>query len=267
MSICIAIAVPDGIALSVDSQTTWMKTISHVNEKSSGKLIELEQPIIMPISWSKMARKMFSIEFSGITYAFCVAGLALLNQKTMLSIFSSLRSKYNGDGSFDEVVNFIKEGLKDEMMIHLNIVDLKSALVVLDIEFIISSHVDNNISKPRIESWLIHSGKINLANGILLDKGEYKKWTNLEDSKYNLGGTWIGMTDYISHIVAHQNPTLPQIQGQYELLSLSDAVDYTNFLVNFTCDFQRFAITVPNCGKPIISATLRPGAYSEKIID
>jgi hypothetical protein len=267
MSICIAIAVPDGIALSVDSQTTWMNTITQVKEKGTAKAIELEQPIIMPISWSKMARKMFSINFSGNTYAFCVAGVALLNQKTMLSIFTRLGMIYSGDGSFDDVINFVKDGLKDELKTHLNLTDLKSSVLFLNIEFIMCSHIDNDISKPRIESWLIHSGTINAANGILLDKCEYRKWTNFENGKYALGGTWIGMSDYISHIVSHQNPNLPQIQGQYELFSLSDAVDYTNFLVNFTCDFQRFAITVPNCGRPIISATLQQGAYSEKIID
>lgn len=267
MSICIAIAVPDGIALSADSQTTWMNTINQVKEKSSGKLIDLEQPIILPISWSKMARKMFSIEFSGITYAFCVAGVALLNQKTMFSVFNRLAVIYNGDGSFDDVVNFIKDGLKDELKKHLNVTDLKSTTFFLNIEFIISSHIEKDISKPRIESWVIHSGTLNSADGKLIDKGEYKKWTNLQNGKYTLGGTWIGMSDYISHIVLHQNPNLPPIQGQFELFSLSDAVDYTNFLVNFTCDFQRFAITVPNCGKPIISATLQPGVYSEKIID
>ena len=64
-------------------------------------------------------------------------------------------------------------------------------------------------------------------------------------------GSWIGRTEFISHLVTHQNPTMPPIQGQFELLSLADAVDYTKFLVDFTCDYQRFAIMVPDCGKPI----------------
>jgi hypothetical protein len=59
---------------------------------------------------------------------------------------------------------------------------------------------------------------------------------------------------------------MPPIQGQFELLSLADAVDYTKFLVDFTCDYQRFATMVPDCGKPIISATLTPESYDEQII-
>jgi len=266
MSICIAIAVPDGIALSVDSQTTWTNQINHVKEKDSGRMVELEHPILLPVSWSKMARKIFNIDFSGNKYAFCVAGIALLNQKTMYAIFSSLEVKYLGDGSFDNVVDFIKNGLKEELKLHLNISDLKNTDQILNIEFIICSHDDKDISKPRIESWLIHTGIINFE-GIQLDKSEFRKWTNFENGKYRLGGTWIGMVDYISHIVSHKNPQLPQIQGQYELFSLSDAVDYTNFLVKFTCDFQRFAITIPYCDKPIISATLEAGQYTENIIN
>jgi len=50
------------------------------------------------------------------------------------------------------------------------------------------------------------------------------------------------------------------------MMTLADAVDYTKFLVEFTCDFQRFAVTVPDCGRPIISATLTPGGYEEKTV-
>ena len=80
------------------------------------------------------------------------------------------------------------------------------------------------------------------------------------------GGTWIGRTEFVTHIVNHKNEKLPSISGQYELMSLSDAIDYTKFLVEFTCDFQRFAVVVPDCGRPIISATLTPEGYSEIII-
>ena len=59
---------------------------------------------------------------------------------------------------------------------------------------------------------------------------------------------------------------LNQMQGQYGLMSLADAVDYTRFMVRFTCDFQRFAVMVPDCGSPIISATLTPDGYEEKIL-
>jgi hypothetical protein len=50
-------------------------------------------------------------------------------------------------------------------------------------------------------------------------------------------------------------------------MTLADAVDYTTFLVRFTCDFQRFAVMVPDVGRPIVSATLTPDGYSQQVVD
>jgi hypothetical protein len=44
-------------------------------------------------------------------------------------------------------------------------------------------------------------------------------------------------------------------------MTLEDAVSYTKFLAEFTCDFQRFAIMVPTCGKPVVSAILTPEGF------
>ena len=52
MTIAIAIAVPDGIALAADSQTTWQKTIEKAKEKGTGREFELEEPIVQPMGWS-----------------------------------------------------------------------------------------------------------------------------------------------------------------------------------------------------------------------
>lgn len=71
----------------------------------------------------------------------------------------------------------------------------------------------------------------------------------------------------MTHIVNHKNKSLPPLSGQYNLMTLADAAAYTRFLVEFTCDFQRFAVMVPDCGRPIISATLTPEGYQENVVD
>ena len=43
MSICIAIAVPDGIALAADSQMTWFETIAKAKDKATNKEFELAE--------------------------------------------------------------------------------------------------------------------------------------------------------------------------------------------------------------------------------
>jgi hypothetical protein len=158
------------------------------------------------------------------------------------------------------------DGLKTELRKQLNVEKLETACTILTIEFIISGYYEMDVSKPRIESWTVLSGTIQIEGGGQLTTGEFKKWTNIVNGEHTFGGCWIGRAEFISHLVTHNNSQMPPIQGQYELLSLADAVDYTKFLVDFTCDYQRFAAMVPDCGKPIISSTLTPEYYEEQII-
>jgi hypothetical protein len=266
MSICIAIAVPDGIALAADSQTTWNQTITQAAQLGTNQIFELAQPINIPISWSRMARKLFNLKIANNSYAVCVAGTALLNHKTIYSIFKRLEKSYEGDGSYDTIVRHFIDGLKTELRKQLNVEKLETACTILTIEFIISGYYEMDVSKPRIESWTVLSGTIQIEGGGQLTTGEFKKWTNIVNGEHTFGGCWIGRAEFISHLVTHNNSQMPPIQGKYELLSLADAVDYTKFLVDFTCDYQRFAAMVPDCGKPIISSTLTPEYYEEQII-
>jgi hypothetical protein len=267
MSICIAIAVPDGIALAADSQTTWSQTITRAVQRGTNLEFDLAQPINIPVGWSKMTRKLFELKINNTSFGVCFAGTALLNHKTIFAIFKSLERTYAGDGTFDNIVRHFVDGLKAELRRHLNVANLATAASAMTVEFLISGYVDRDVSRPRIESWVVFSGTLPLnPQGAMLDTGEFRKWTNFVNGQYTFGGCWIGRTEFISHLVTHTNQQLPQIQGQYELLSLADAVDYTKFLVEFTCDFQRFAVMVPDCGKPIISATLTPDEYIEQII-
>ncbi len=62
MTIAAALAVPDGIALAADTQITWYSTITTAKQKGTDQTIELAQPIQVPIGWSRMARKLFSVQ-------------------------------------------------------------------------------------------------------------------------------------------------------------------------------------------------------------
>ena len=46
MSIGIAVAVPDGIALAADTQTTWNQVILKAKDKNTGNEFDLANPII-----------------------------------------------------------------------------------------------------------------------------------------------------------------------------------------------------------------------------
>ena len=115
MSIGIAIAVPDGIALAADTQTTWIRSIEKAKDKQTGNDIELADPIRVPVGWSRMARKLFSVDINGVTYAILTAGEAQLNLKTMYAVFRSGAKKYTGNGEFSHVSRFFVEHIKNEL--------------------------------------------------------------------------------------------------------------------------------------------------------
>ena len=265
MSIGIAIAVPDGIALAADTQTTWNQTILKVKEKHSGKEVELADPIHIPVGWSRMARKLFSVDMNGTTYAIITAGMAHLNSKSMYAVIHSCAPTYKGNGEIDDVGTFVGNHLKNELATHLSCPPDQLTKQPLNVcELILSTYEDKDVAKPVIESHLVFSGTITF-NGKPDGSGHIVKWSNrTQPNRY--GGCWIGRSEFITHIVNHKNSQLPPISGQFGMMTLADGVDYTKFLVEFTCDFQRFAIMVPDCGRPITTSTLTPEFYQENIV-
>lgn len=266
MSIGIAIAVPDGIALAADTQTTWNQTILKAKEKNSGKEVELADPIRIPVGWSRMARKLFSVNMNGKTYAVITAGMAHMNSKSMYAVIHSASSTYQGNGELDDVGMFIGNHLKKELAQQLSCPQDKLAAQPINIcEIILAAYESKDVAKPVIESHLAFSGTITFK-GNPDSSGHIIKWSNrTQPNRY--GGCWIGRSEFITHIVNHNNSQLPPISGQFGMMTLADAVDYTKFLVEFTCDFQRFAVMVPDCGRPITSSTLTPESYEERTID
>jgi hypothetical protein len=265
MSIGIAIAVPDGIALAADTQTTWNQTILRAKEKSSGNEMELAEPIMIPVGWSRMARKLFSVDMKGTTYAVITAGMAHMNSKSMYAVIHSAASTYKGNGEINDVGEFVRDHLKKELSEQLSCPPGELAAQPINVcEIILATYEAQDVAKPVIESHLVFSGTINF-NGTPNGSGHILKWSNrTELSRY--GGCWIGRSEFITHIINHKNPQLPPISGQFGMMTLADGVDYTKFLVEFTCDFQRFAIMVPDCGRPITSSTLTPECYQENIV-
>jgi len=257
MTIAIAIAVPDGIAMSADSQTTWNQDITSVKVKNRTELVELEAPIRQPVGWSTGARKLFSFEYGSRKGAILTAGMASIGNRTSRSIFKKFEQECPKSDNCEEVVEFLVKGIKEEMLKIYQTDDLSKA-PMSTFDFVFISFENGDITKPFISSNLVFSGTL-IIDGNPDSSGHFKRWRNMPPNLY--GGCWIGETEFIAHIVNHTNPRLPPISGQYQLMTLEDAVSYTKFLAEFTCDFQRFAIMVPTCGKPVVSAILTPDEF------
>ena len=249
MTIGIAIAVPDGIALASDTQTFWSKEITKVKAKGIEKPVELEKPIRQPVGWSPGAKKLFPFEYGAGKGAILTAGMSSIGKRTARAVFKKLEMECPDTNSCEEVVKYLVEGIKTELRGVHQVKELsKAPLSILDFVFV--SYENRDITKPFISSNLVFSGTLNIG-GSPNTSGHHQRWQN---SPYRYGACWIGRVEFVAHIVNHTNPRLPRISGQYHMMTLADAVSYAKFLAEFTCDFQGYAVMVPDCGKPVVSA-------------
>lgn len=257
MTIAIAVAVPDGIALAADTQTTWTREITQAKVKGINEPVTLETPFRQPIGWSSGARKLFPFDYGSHKGAIITAGTALIGDLSARAVFKKLEQQCPKTDSCEEVVQFLANGIKNELRAAFQVNDLaKSPIVVL--EFVFASFENNDITKPYLSSNVVFSGTL-VINGVANTSGHIQRWHN---SPGRYSACWIGRPEYIAHIVNHNNPNLPPISGQYHFMTLEDAINYATFLAEFTCDFQNFAVTVPDCGKPVVAAVLTPEAFT-----
>lgn len=256
MSIGIAVAVPDGIALAADTQTGWHRTIKTVKVKGIAGPVELEKPIRQPVGWSPGAKKLFPFEYGEHRAAVLTAGISSIGKRTARAVFKKLERNCPATDDVQEVLAFLVDGLKAEMAEWLQTDDLSKAPVSV-LEFVFVTFENKDITRPLISSNLVFSGTMSI-DGAPDSSGRYRRWHNLPN---RYAACWIGRTEFIAHLVNHKNPKLPRISGQYHLMTLVDAVNYAKFLADFTCDFQDFAVTMPDCGKPVVSAVLTPDKF------
>jgi hypothetical protein len=256
MSIGIAIAVPDGITLAADTLAGWSRTITQVQVKGIAGPVELEKPIIQPAGWSPGAKKLFPFEYGQHKGAILTAGIASIGGRTARAVFKKLEQVCPATDNCQDVLDFLVKGLKAELLEACQVDELSKAPVSV-LEFVFVSFENKDITKPFVSSNLVFSGTMSI-DGAANSSGYHLRWRNIPN---RYGACWIGRTEFIAHLVNHNNPRLPPISGQYHLMTLEDAVNYAKFLAEFTCDFQDFAITVPDCGKPVVSAIVTPDEF------
>ncbi len=194
----------------------------------------------------------------------CTSGTALIGRKTIHTVVQNAQKNYDGASDFDSVRAHITYALKKEFCTALKVdeQELKNC-DYSDIDIIIAGFDEVDVSKPRIEKYTIFSG-VRREGGVRDDSGIYKGFTNVaEDGEYAFTACCIGETSYTDHLLTHDQEKIPGLTDNLILWSLSDAKDFCEFLVNFTCDYQRFSAMVPTCGRPIISAVLTPLSYKE----
>jgi len=165
MSIEIAIAVPDGIALAADTLSSWSTSITKAKDKKTGEEFDLAEPINIPVGWSRMTHKLFDVNMDGKKYAIITTGASHVNSKSMYAVFLSGEHKYKGNGSCQDVSKYFIDHLKKELADQLScsVQDLsKQSRITCD--YILAGYEENDVAKPVIESHIVYSGTISINN-------------------------------------------------------------------------------------------------------
>ncbi|MFP5385130.1 MAG: hypothetical protein ACLGHN_03575 [Bacteriovoracia bacterium] len=252
MTIGVVVSVPDGIALSADTQTSWTTTITKAEIKdplNAAKTIQVDlaKPILQQSGWSSGTKKLFKFKYGSDDQnlkdaAILTAGNASINGQTAYAVLKKIEASCPRTDSCDAVVAYIVDELKKEFKLQYKVDDMNKMPKTIS-SFIFASFENSDITKPYISN-------NNIITGPLL-VGQSDHHINSSITK-STGCTWIGRVEYIGHILNHSNANLPPIAGQYHLMTLQDAVRYSRFLTEFTCDFQKYAVCVPDCGRPVV---------------
>jgi hypothetical protein len=261
MSIGIVIAVPEGIVLSADSLVVLDQIVTHARDKQSKKEIELEKPIRIPVGFSKKVRKIFPLRLGNTLYAVCVSGATIINGRNVSEIIKSSEKNVECEQSFKGITDYLVDTISSELKKEAREDDLSKAKANV-VSFILAGFKNNDPTQPIIESHIVFCGNL-VYQGETNYTGHIIDSSNADHNKY--GACWIGRSEYITHIVNHKNTDLPMFNKNFELMSLSTAAECSKFLVGFTCDFQEFAVTAPDCGRPIMTAYLTPTEYRENL--
>jgi len=242
MTLVVSLRIPDGLVLAADSQST---TVGKFGLKADIKAlcpsckneIELKNlqmpPLPIASSTHSFAQKLFPFKDKFGVASF---GAGILNKKTIFYHVENLQEK-NKKKDF-ETVSDVAEEFKiyfdDQLKKQIpNIEKMPKEVYPLGFQIV---GYDNDEGKTK-EVLIGNKSKINEYKGI---------GCTVSGDRYVVSNLWdLKKIDPGKIII-------------YETLSLQDAVDYAEFLIETTARYQRFANIIPTVGGEIDVALITP---------
>lgn len=231
MTLAVSLRVPDGIVIAADSLATTMGELRISGElggrcpkcKADIKLQNVSvPPLPIPTSLSSFAQKVFPFcnSFGIATY-----GMAILNEKTIYYHVKKLESNSRQDfQGVSDVSKFLMEYFSEEIRKAVTDID-KAPESFYPLGFLVVGY-DGDVGKT-----------------IIISIGKKSK------IKEQLGsGCTVGGDLEIVNKLWELNKSEPSRKVGYATFSLQDAVDYAEYLINTTANFQRFANMIPTVG-------------------
>ena len=228
MTLAVSLRVPDGLVIASDSLST---TTGHIgiaaefegpcpkcHENIKIKKVSLP-PIQIPTSLSSFAQKVFPFNRA---FGIATFGIAILNEKTIYYHVRKLEKNTNETFSgATEVAKFIMNYFNTEIRKQISDIE-KAPDDFYPLGFIVAGY-DGDIAKT-----------------IVVSIGKKSK------IKENIGsGCTYGGDGEVVNKLWELSKSDPRRATTYATFSLQDAVDYAEYLIYSTANFQRFSNMIP----------------------
>ncbi|MCF7809449.1 hypothetical protein K9N50_00525 [bacterium] len=233
MSLTISLLIPDGIVLAADSLAATKSGFQFIGDldvkcpecNKEFPIENLQLPPLPVTSSTMIVQKMTSLITEDEKHSIGIAtyGIGILNEMTIYNHIRILNKKIlfrSITDAIDKIIEYFSGQLEKHFGDLSNLPD-----DFYPIGFHIVGYEDDN---PR--TFLVHIGKE--VRTEVIDK---------------IGCTYGGQGFLIEKIWELHKQT-PQLQIIYESLSLQDAIDLAEYLINATGDFYRFSNMIPEVG-------------------
>lgn len=244
MTLAVSLRIPDGIVVAIDSLATTAQRVQFAGEvkgkcNKCGEELTIKDislpPIRMPASSTPFAQKLFKFKDR---FAIAHFGNSFLNQQTIQSQVRRLETRITKEIlSVDDIADYIEEHFQKE---------LESEVGEL-------SKLPDNVLPTGCQVSGFPSADSIVGRTWTLRFGKKVK----RDHYDGFGCTVSGAREVVSKLWK-EDPELPVPRPRYELFTLQDALDYAQFLIRTTADYQRFANMIPTVGGDIDVALLTP---------
>ena len=246
MSLIVSLRVPDGIVIAADSLATSQNLFEfvaqnveiecpHCKKKVSGPELRLP-PIPIPFSASSYTQKLFSLYDK---FAIGSLGQGIVNSRSIYYHIKQFEQSKENPGDLDEVRRRLIDYLEKELVAQYPKYKEEAPKEWRPIGLHVNGY-EKVDGKQIGVTWEVFIGRKNI------------------ERKRDIIGCTIGGDMKVVQKLWDIGKEDPRLQFKYPLFSLQDAVDLSEFLIDATSTFQRFANEVPTVGGEIDIALLTP---------
>ena len=244
MTLVVSVRVPDGIVLAVDSLSTTMgrlnieANVEGTCEKCGAKM-QLQKlqvpPIGVPASTATFAQKLFPFRE---TFGIATYGNTSVNKQSLYSQIKQLERRLSKEiVSVDDAAKELGKHFMHELEQEVG-----------DMSKLPEGHFSFGFQVVGFTSPEATTGKT-----WAVQIGKQKK-----EEKFEAFGCTVSGDRRVVLKLWKEEKEMPVPKPTYGSFSLQDAIDYADFLIRTTSDYQRFANMIPTVGGEIDIALVAP---------